>query len=526
MLSPAAELPALLGQSSLQGKADVASSDAHSSVQAKESPRRAAVVSVSLKGHQRLALAIASELLQQGLAVDFLIDAAGESEQLTQLAREQPLFKLHAIKEGKEHVGHMDWQYVASSTGRIGGSKVALFEQIAQMNDPELFREALVQWRAMIRILTSIKPDILICDHAQRTIQLWGEDNDVPGIILHTPYFPTTNASGCAKPTFWQEQRLKRVMRTLKPLDFLEAAHEELGIGGRWGGGLVEGAAGARQAKGCSPHTFVFCEPELLNSDVRSLPDRVHVVGPCFPEAGKSIGSVEEDLQCWLDGALAQGQSVLYVAMGTLANGFLTTKAVTQMLQAFKALGSNWKVLWSLPKAQQALIEASGGSAQQGLCVKSFVAQRAVLEHPAVRVFLTHGGQSSVNEGIFAGVPLVCTPLFCDQYEVADAVEKHGLGIVFHKDELVSFWGTGGKQLAEAVRRADEEPDFRRAVARHGQLMRLRSGCKRAAEVVKSIIEGGPDYQDLWKPKVAQPGSCSSGLLACFQGVRALIDQR
>merc|ERR1712048_1072338 len=102
-------------------------------------------------------------------------------------------------------------------------------------------------------------------------------------------------------------------------------------------------------------------------------------------------------------------------------------------------LGDRWRVLWSLPEAQQKLLAASGRTYDSSkVRIESFVRQRAVLAHPAVRLFLTHGGQSSANEGLAAGLPLVCMPLFCDQYEVAEAVQRHGVGLVFHKDELAS----------------------------------------------------------------------------------------
>merc|ERR1719251_637735 len=90
-------------------------------------------------------------------------------------------------------------------------------------------------------------------------------------------------------------------------------------------------------------------------------------------------------------------------------------------MDAFVGLGEGWRVLWSLPEAQQPLLIESGRSLDAArLRVESFVCQRAVLDHHAVSLFLTHGGQSSVNEGLVAGVPLVCLPLFCDQYEMAE----------------------------------------------------------------------------------------------------------
>merc|ERR1712039_751739 len=101
----------------------------------------------------------------------------------------------------------------------------------------------------------------------------------------------------------------------------------------------------------------------------------------------------------------------------------------------FTSLPTGWRVLWSLPEAQQMLVEKE--DLPDNVRLEKFVRQRAVLAHHAVKFFLTHGGQSSVNEGIAAGLPLVCMPLFCDQYEMAESVSRHGLGLIFHKDQLL-----------------------------------------------------------------------------------------
>lgn len=254
---------------------------------------------------------------------------------------------------------------------------------------------------------------------------------------------------------------------------------------------IPEGAANAVQAKGLAPHTLVFCEPEFLHE--AHVPARVHVVGPCFTS---DCTNVDEHILPWLQEAMDQGQKVVYVALGTLANGFLTATSVKALLDTFAGLGAHWRVLWSLPSAQQKLLSESGCQYDKSkVRVEDFVRQRAVLSHPAVRVFLTHGGQSSANEALAAALPVVCMPLFCDQYEVAEAIHRHGLGLVFHKDELVAGKAT---RLVTLLLRAAEEQTFRSTAQRYSHLMRLRQGCGRAAEVIESIIWAGADYQELW----------------------------
>merc|ERR1719491_1329428 len=301
--------------------------------------------------------------------------------------------------------------------------------------------------------------------------------------------------------------KLAQTMKRLDRMAFLEEA-KGLGVASKSRSAKVpEGAAGMRSAAGNSPHTMIFCEPELLNS--ATVPARAHVVGPCFSSAEGAVA--DRYLLPWLGDAHQRKQRVLYVALGTLVNGCLTTGAVGTLLDSFKGLGAQWRVLWSLPAAQHNLLESSGRQydAEQ-IRVETYVCQRGVLAHGAVALFLTHGGQSSVNEGLSEGVPLLCMPFFCDQYEVAQAVVSRGLGRVFHKDELLAGDHT---RLVELLLSVATEPLFCETAGRHAELLRLRAGCDRAAEVVESIVHAGADYQELWQgPKLPSSKSCFEGI--------------
>ncbi len=50
-------------------------------------------------------------------------------------------------------------------------------------------------------------------------------------------------------------------------------------------------------------------------------------------------------------------------------------------------------------------------SSGKGMIQNSWVDQQAILQHPAVGWFLTHGGWNSIAEGLAQGIPLVVWPL-------------------------------------------------------------------------------------------------------------------
>lgn len=60
---------------------------------------------------------------------------------------------------------------------------------------------------------------------------------------------------------------------------------------------------------------------------------------------------------------------------------------------------------------------------------KSWLPQDDILAHPNVKLFITHGGQGSVVESQYHGVPMVGIPFFGDQHSNMANVEKSGFGL-------------------------------------------------------------------------------------------------
>uniref|UniRef100_A0A0E0L583 Glycosyltransferase n=2 Tax=Oryza punctata TaxID=4537 RepID=A0A0E0L583_ORYPU len=93
-----------------------------------------------------------------------------------------------------------------------------------------------------------------------------------------------------------------------------------------------------------------------------------------------------------------------------------------------------------LPKG---FLERTSG---RGVVVKLWAPQGDVLRHRATGAFVTHCGWNSVLEGIAAGVPMLCWPLYAEQMmNKVVMVEEMGVAV-----EMVG-WQRGGLVAAEEV---------------------------------------------------------------------------
>ncbi|MFI6682246.1 glycosyltransferase [Streptomyces sp. NPDC050485] len=124
--------------------------------------------------------------------------------------------------------------------------------------------------------------------------------------------------------------------------------------------------------------------------------------------------------------------------------------------------------------------------------ITEWVPQDVLLE--AADVFVTHGGHSSIREGLRSGTPMLVTPMYDDQPHSADRVAEIGSGL-----SVPGYWATG-ESVAEALDRLLTEPAFRR----------------RAAAVRREILACPPveqlvtDLEELVAARAAQEETCVS----------------
>lgn len=132
----------------------------------------------------------------------------------------------------------------------------------------------------------------------------------------------------------------------------------------------------------------------------------------------EQAAALPKDLQLIMDSA---EQGVIYFSLGTNLQGANLSKDKAQII--FNELSKlPYKVLlkWG---------DSNFPGQSENIIYKSWLPQDDILAHPKLKLFITHGGQGSIVESQYHGVPMIGLPFFADQHSNMAAVQKAGFGL-------------------------------------------------------------------------------------------------
>lgn len=155
-------------------------------------------------------------------------------------------------------------------------------------------------------------------------------------------------------------------------------------------------------------HTGYGTAPLEIRLGFPALEGRT-AMGPLPP---LDMGGLDEATQAWLDAAPAP---VTYVCFGTMV------EPAAAVRETLAATGARNLLLWASPSRPVGLPPTSRWV--------PWIDQPAALAHPAVQAFVTHGGASSIQEGLWFGKPLLVVPVAWDQHHNARFVDAAGVGV-------------------------------------------------------------------------------------------------
>lgn len=178
------------------------------------------------------------------------------------------------------------------------------------------------------------------------------------------------------------------------------------------------------------PNYLVFINSFFGLEIPRDLPPTAAVVGPLISDTYPPLDAEYETF-------LSRHKSVVYIALGT--HIILSNKDVAKIINGLLPLMQGKDklidgVIWAVSKGGRQDFElettftAPAVDQQQTIRLRDlvegrhpdwmfsfFVPQRAVLEHRSTKLYFTHGGGSSANEGLYHGKIMLTMGIFSDQ---------------------------------------------------------------------------------------------------------------
>ncbi|MFQ3612564.1 MAG: glycosyltransferase [Cyanobacteriota bacterium] len=207
----------------------------------------------------------------------------------------------------------------------------------------------------------------------------------------------------------------------------------------------------------------------------RPLPANIKMLGPMLPSSSSHLSP--EDKQ-WL----ARDLPVVYVNLGTIT--MASSDLIQRMFESFiKVIKIPMKVWWILHPDLRHLLP---DSLPAHLRIQPWgPPPLSVLQHPNVRVFVSHCGINSVQESIAAGTPIVGIPMFADQWDMALRVQDAGVGLILNKHSFSS------EALQVAIERVLNEPTFSQPIPNLQNTFSRAGGVKAAADLIESEVSRG-----------------------------------
>ncbi|CAG7836479.1 unnamed protein product [Allacma fusca] len=161
---------------------------------------------------------------------------------------------------------------------------------------------------------------------------------------------------------------------------------------------------------------FSFLNDHFSAAFARPLPPNVVSVGGMHVQ--DSNGTLPKEIEDFL----SDTDQFIYLSFGSVVKVSMLPPEVQQYF--FDAMASlpNTKFLWKWEGEVPKLMPKNA-------LPKKWFPQHDVLAHPKCKGFMTQGGQMSVQQAIYNGVPIIVAPGFGDQPFNARAVERQNIGI-------------------------------------------------------------------------------------------------
>ena len=153
------------------------------------------------------------------------------------------------------------------------------------------------------------------------------------------------------------------------------------------------------------------------------LPPNIHPVG--MLEKSSHTELEDEELLEWMRKKNAEKkEEFIYVAFGSIVK--ITKSLFLRVYEGLSKVGL--PVIWAYRSNDNHETEIK----DDNFFIRNWLPQSAILSHPKVKVFVTHGGWNSISESVCHSKPMAVLSFFGDQPSNAELIQKNKSGIALY----------------------------------------------------------------------------------------------
>ncbi|XP_034488820.1 UDP-glucuronosyltransferase 2C1 [Drosophila innubila] len=183
-----------------------------------------------------------------------------------------------------------------------------------------------------------------------------------------------------------------------------------------------------------------------------NVPSLIEVGGMHVP---KLTPQLPPELAQFLDDA---PQGVILMTLGTeLRSSDLSAATLALILDTFAILPQ--RIIWKFEGNQRP-------NASANIYMNEWLPQQAILAHPNVRLFISHGGMLSIIEAVYYAKPVLGMPLFFDQFRNVERMQLEGAAL------LLDILSLTRQDFESAIRQLLDQPQYRHNVQALSQRFR------------------------------------------------------
>ncbi|TKR63030.1 hypothetical protein L596_026914 [Steinernema carpocapsae] len=212
-----------------------------------------------------------------------------------------------------------------------------------------------------------------------------------------------------------------------------------------------------------------------------------------FTERIVSIGGISvpepKPLDAYWEKVVSERETMVLISFGSVAQSYTMPKEMKKaILETFKRF-PEITFIWKYEKDED---EVAKG--YPNVVTNKWVPQNDLLNHPNLKLFITHAGMNSILETSRRGVPVITVPLFGDQLRNAEMVKRLGTAQIVDKKMLFD-----SDQFEAKLKESLENSSYLSKATRLSQMMAKRPRNQRQELVnhVKFAAEFGylPEYR-------------------------------